>query len=262
MNGLSALAAALSPHLAGAGLCALRILPVALLSPFLGGPLVPGMVRICLAAGLGVAVHLMRGASPPPLEGLALLAAGAREVLLGGAMGVLASLPLEAARAGGRLADTLRGATLSELHVPIIRQRETALGDLLVQWTIVVAAWAGADRLVVTAVLETFATIPLGAWAPGDSLPGAALRAAAEVVSAALCLGAPAAGGVLAADLALALASRATPWLGVAGAVQPARAALGLLAVSVPAAALGGKLVSLVALSAGLVRHLSAGAAP
>jgi len=261
MSFLSALAAAASPHLAGAGLCTLRILPVALLSPFFGGPLVPGIVRLFLAAGLGVAVHLMRGASPIPLEGLALLCAGARELLVGGAMGVLASLPLDAARAGGRLADTLRGATLSELHVPIIRQHETALGDLLVQWTIVLAAWAGADRLVVGAVLGSFATLPLGGAAVGGSLLEATFRAATELLSAALCLGAPAAGGVLAADLALALASRAAPWLGVAGAVQPARAALGLLAVTVPAAALGGKLVSLVALSAGLVRHLSPGSA-
>jgi len=262
MSSLSALAGALSPHLAGAGLCALRILPVALLSPFFGGPLVPGIVRVSLAAELGVAVHLMRGANPVPLEGLALLAAGAQELLLGGAMGVLAALPIDTARAGGRLADTLRGATLSELHVSAIRQRETALGDLLVQWTIVLAAWAGADRLVVTAVLGSFAALPLGGPVAGASLLETALRAATELVSAALCLGAPAAGGVLAADLALALASRSALWLGVAGAVQPARAALGLLAVAVPAAALGGKLVSLVALSAGLVRHLSPGAAP
>lgn len=262
MRSLSALAAILSPHLAGAGLCALRILPVALLSPFLGGPLVPAIVRVSLAAGLGTAVHVMRGASPVPLEGLALLAAASRELLLGGAMGMLASLPLDAARAAGRLSDTLRGATLSELHVPLIRQRETALGDLLVQWTIVLAAWAGADRLVMTAVLGSFATLPLGGSADGASLLEATLMGTAELMSAALCLGAPAAGGVLAADLALALASRASPWLGVAGAVQPARAALGLLAVTVPAAAIGGKLVSLAALSAGLVRHLSPGAAP
>lgn len=262
MRLLSELAEALAPHLAGAGLCTLRILPVAFLSPFLGGPLVPGVVRISLAAGLGATVHVMVGASPIPLAGPALLGAGARELLLGAAMGVLASLPLDAARAGGRLADTLRGATLCEVHVPLIRQRETALGDLLVQWTIVLAAWAGADRLVVTAVLGSFAALPPGGAAIGLSLSATALRAAAELVSAALCLGAPVAGGVLAADLALALASRAAPWLGVAGAVQPARAALGLLAVAVPAAALGGRLVSLVALSAGLVGQLSPGGAP
>jgi type III secretion protein T len=259
---LGALAALFAPHLASAVLYALRLLPVALLSPFLGGPLVPGIVRVSLAAGLGVALHLAAGGMPAAFGSIVdLAAAAARELGLGTALGLLAALPLEAARAGGRLADTLRGATLAELHVAPIRQRETAVGDLFVQWAVVLAAWVGADRLVLGSVLETFVAFPAGRSPAAGALLDVSLRGAGELVSAALCLGAPAAAGVLAADLALALAARADPRLGIPGAAQPARAALGLLAVALPASALGGKLVALAALSAGLVRGL-AGAAP
>jgi len=258
---LASLAATFAPHLASVVLHVLRLLPVALLSPFLGGPLVPGVVRVSLAAGVGAAIHFAAGGAPAAFVSLADLAAAcARELALGAALGLVAALPLEAARAGGRLADTLRGATLAELHVAPIRQRETAVGDLLAQWAVVLAAWTGADRLVLGSVLGTFVAFPAGRSPAAGALLEVSLRGAGELVSAALCLGAPAAAGVLAADLALALAARADPRLGVTGAAQPARAALGLLAVALPASALGGKLVELAALSAGLVRGLGGGA--
>ncbi len=253
------LAALAAPHLAAVALRALRLLPVAVLSPFLGGPLVPAPIRLSLAAGLGAALHLASGARPMAPAGPADLAAMAgRELALGVALGWLSSLPVEAARAGGRLADTIRGATLAELHVAPIRQRETAVGDLLAQWAVVLAGWAGADRLVVGSLLGSFASIPGGGGAPAGAMLEVAVRGAAELAATGLCLGAPAAAGLLAADLALALASRAAPWLGVPGAAQPLRAGLGLLAVALPAAALGGRLVALAAsaatMAAGLAR--------
>ena len=244
---------------AGALLCGLRLLPAALLSPFLGGPAVPATVRLALSFGLGAAAASAAGAAAP--AGAQILAAGARELALGLALGLCAALPVEAARAAGRLADTLRGATLAELHAGPLRQRKTAVGDLLAWWTVVLAASAGADRLLLTSLLATFGTLPPGGGAPGTSLLAAGLASAAELAAAGLCLGAPAAAGVLCADLAIAAAARASPSLGAAALAQPGRAGLGLLAVALPAAALGGRLVQEVACGVGIVRRL-AGAGP
>jgi len=246
----------LGPVAAAAALCGLRILPAALLSPFLGGPAVPAVVRLAVAFGLGAAAAVATGAQAP--AGLPLLAAAVRELATGVGLGLAAALPFEAARAGGRLADTLRGATLAELHVAPLRQRETALGDFLVQWTAVLGASAGADRLLLAALLDTFRALPAGAAPVG--LLDMGLAAAREVLAAGICMGAPAAAGVLAADLALAVAGRAAPALGVVQTAQPARAALGLLATAVAAAALAGRLVQEVALSARLVGALHGGA--
>lgn len=262
MSALSHLAALLGPHLCALALHALRLLPAAGLSPFLGGPLVPAPIRLALATGLGSAAYLAGGARPVQAGLVDLAAMAGRELGLGMALGWLAALPVEAARAGGRLADTLRGATLAELHVAPVRQRETALGDLLAQWAVVLAGWAGADRLVVGAVAGSFASLPVGGGAPAGALLESALRGAAELASAGLCLGAPAGAGILAADMALALAARAAPWLGVPGAAQPLRAGLGLFAVALPAAVLGGKLVSLAAGAAGMAARLAAGSGP
>lgn len=188
-----------------------------------------------------------------------LLAAAVRELALGLALGLCAALPTEAARTGGRLADQLRGATLGELHAAPVRQRESASGDLLVQWALPLAAAAGADRLLLAALLGTFAPLPVGAGASGPRILEAGLAASSEILSAGLLLGAPAAAGVLCADLALALAARAASGSGAAAALQPGRAGLGLLPLALAASALGGRLVEEVAVGARLVSALARG---
>ena len=56
----------LAARAATALLAAVRLLPVAIASPFLGGPLVPPVVRVALAAGLGAVVATLRPAALPP----------------------------------------------------------------------------------------------------------------------------------------------------------------------------------------------------
>lgn len=250
----------LAARLPAALLAALRLAPVALASPFLGGPLVPPLVRVALAGGLGLAGAGLSDPGAVPQGALALAAACARELTLGTVLALLASAPVEAARAAGRLADTLRGATLSELHVAPIRQRESASGDLLAQWVVVLAAWSGGDRLLVSGLLGSFASIPAGAPFPVHAAREAALLAAGEVLACAVAIAAPVAAGVLAADLALALAARVSPPLGPVNAAQPARAALGLLALAGAASAAGGRLVSLVALAGRMPDVIARGA--
>jgi type III secretion protein T len=251
----------LAPLAASALLHAVRLAPVAMMSPFLGGPFVPPAVRLALALGLGAAAARLTGAPPPPADAASLALAAARELALGAALGLVAAAPVEAARAAGRLADTFRGATLAELHVAPIRQRESASGDLLAQWIVVLAAWGGGDRLALRGLLGSFAAIPAGAAVPAGLTRELVLHASGEVLAAAVAIGAPVAAGVLAADLALALAARVSPQLGVVNAAQPARAALGLAVLAAAASAGAGRLVALVALSARVPEALS-GAAP
>lgn len=228
-------------------LCSLRLLPVAMISPFLGGPLAPAPVRMALALGLGACVARLRAVSAP--DGLGACASAATvELAAGLVLAFLAAVPVEAARAAGRLADTLRGATLAELHVAPIRQRESAAGDLLAQWVVVLAAWAGADRLLVRGLLGSFAALPPGVPFPAGAALEVALRGASELLACAVALAAPAAAGVLAADLVLGLAARASPSLATAGAAPQARAALGLALLALAASGAAGRLVALLAL--------------
>lgn len=243
---------ALGAHVMPAALHVARLLPVTLVCPLLGGPAVPPVVRIALASALGGAAYAAAGV-PGSMSGLAFVAAAARELGLGAILAFLATVPFEAARGGGRLVDTLRGATLCELHVAPLRQRESASGDLLAHWTIVLAASAGGDRLVVSALLGTFHAAPIGAPLARASLE-AVLVGGAEILACALALGAPAVAGLVAADLAVTAAARLSPLLGAPSLAQPARAAAGVLAIALPAALVAGRMTSAVATSAGLVR--------
>jgi flagellar biosynthesis protein FliR len=131
------------------------------------------------------------------------------------------------------------------------------VGDLLARWTVALGAWAGADRLLVAALLDTFRTLPLGGAIPGGLRLEVATAAAVDLLAAALCLGAPAAAALLCADLALSVASRLAPRSTPLDAGPPVRAALGLVAVVLPAAAIGGRLVETAALAAGLVDRMA-----
>jgi type III secretory pathway component EscT len=243
---------------------ALRLLPVAALSPFLGGPLVGAPLRLALGGGLGATAWLLLGARPVEADGLALAALGLRELAIGTVLAVVLAAPLEAARAAGRLADTARGATLAELHVAPLRQRETALGDLLVQQLIVLAAVGGGLRLVLRGLLLSFTALPAGA--PFAPLPAAelALRAGAATLGAAVAVAAPAVAGVLAAELAVSAALRVAPGLPLPELTQPARASLGLLAMALASSAGAGRLVALAAATGELPAwlHLLAPAGP
>ncbi len=235
----------------------LRLLPVTVFSPFLGGPLLPPVARVAIALSLGAAARASAGGGVP--VGASFPGVAGSELALGAALAFAATLPVEVARAAGRLVDTLRGATLGELHVAPIRQRETAVGDLLAQWTVVLGAWAGADRLLVVALLRTFQVLPVGALPGGAGGFPAALRVSAELLASAFCIGAPAAAALLCADLALAAAGRLAPRNSMLDAAPAVRAALGLLAVALPAAAIGARLVETAALAAGLVDAAAGG---
>jgi type III secretory pathway component EscT len=248
--------------LAAALLHALRLLPAAALSPFLGGPLVPPLVRLAVGGGAGLAAFLLGGARPVEADGLDLAALALRELALGAALAVLAAAPVDAARAAGRLADTARGATLAELHVAPVRQRETALGDLLVQQVVVLAAVGGGARLVLRGLLLSFAAVPAGAPFAAAPLAELVLRAAAATLGAAVAVAAPAVAGVLAADLAVAAMARVAPGLALPEVAQPARAALGLAAAAAAASAGAARLVELAALCGDLPARLAAGGPP
>ncbi|HET8732978.1 MAG TPA: flagellar biosynthetic protein FliR [Anaeromyxobacteraceae bacterium] len=250
---------ALSAAALDVGACSLRLVPVVALSPFLGGPVLPPAARAGLALALGAAVRASLPSGLPP--GTALLPLVASELALGTVLAFAASLPVEAARGAGRLVDTLRGATLGELHVAPIRQRETALGDLLAWWAIALGAWAGADRLLVAALLDTFRVVPPGGALPLAARPDLAASVAAGLLSSAVCLGAPAAAAILAAEMALAVAARLAPRSSLADAAAPLRGAVGVAAIALPAAAIGGRLVEMTALAAGLA-GAATGSAP
>lgn len=214
---------ALGPDVLAVALCAARLTPVSLLCPLLGGVAAPATVRLGGVLALSVFLHAGCGVRAPALAGgWALAAAVGREAALGTAVGLVAALPFDAARMGGRLMDLVRG-TSAEASLPLVGTRESATGDGLHQLLVALVAAGPAMPLVLSALVRTFAWVPLGGWVPAEA---AALQVAAQVgaaLAAGLAVAAPLVAAVLALDGVLGLLARATPQLGLQEVGAPLR---------------------------------------
>lgn len=221
-----------------------RLGPVLYLAPSFGGRLVPAPIRLGLALGLGVLVA-GGGGIPVPAAGPALVAGFLREAALGLALGLAASIPFEAARAGGHVVDVVRGAALTEALVPTGGQMASPVGELLYLALLVTVTAAGGNRLLLGALGESFRVLPPGAaWASGASasLGGHLVSLTAGLVACAVALAAPALVAAVLTDLALGVVGRIAPQLPLFFLGLPVKAALCLGVVALGAAILLGRL--------------------
>ena len=188
----------------------LRVLPVVLLCPVLGGQLVPPGVRLAVAGALGLAVRPLAG----PVAGVSveLWARCAREAQVGLLLGLAAALPFDGARIGGRLIDLVRG-TSAEAALPGAGHRESATGEVLHQILVSLALAGGALPAMLRALGRSYLLLPPGSMTPG---PEGAL-ALAGLLGTALAIGLSIAAPVVAlswaTDAAVGLALRAAPGL-------------------------------------------------
>jgi type III secretion protein T len=210
----------LVPDLLGAALVSMRLLPVALLCPLLGGQLAPTQVRLAIAACLAMALRPLVG--PPPDIGPLLWAKFAREAGVGLAIGLAASLPFDAARISGRLIDLVRG-TSAEAALPIAGHREAATGDLLHQWILCLALTSGALPALVRALARSYLLLPLGTAGLDDEGAVALGRLISLALATGLSISAPVLALVWATDAGLGLVARAAPGLPTHDLAAPVR---------------------------------------
>lgn len=202
---------ALAPHLWSVALCAARLLPVTFLCPMLGGRATPTSVRLALTLALAMSVHLVAGISVAtnvaPWEVLGMVV---RETVFGLALGLIASLPFDAARMGGRFMDLFRG-TSAEAALPLVGSHEAATGNLLYQVVLATAITAGALPTLVSALFHSFGLVPLGGASVGQNAAESVVRLVGGAFATGLALGAPVAGVTLACDCLVGLAAKAAP---------------------------------------------------
>jgi flagellar biosynthetic protein FliR/type III secretion protein T len=203
----------LAPHVASVALISARLLPMVFLCPLLGGEALPSFVKVALALCLACGFHSGGVHAPEAFAASEwrLGAAAVRECLVGVAIGLVAGLPFDAARMGGRFIDLFRGAS-AEAALPQTGSRESATGDVLYQ---LVLAWAAQGPLfgvVTSALWHSFVVLPLG----GTALTGGAFEVitlAGTALATGLGVGAPIAGLALLVDFTLGLWGKVAPGL-------------------------------------------------
>lgn len=204
--------AAMTPHVIAVALCAARLLPVVFLCPVLGGEAAPTTVKLGVVLALSPCVHFAGGVAPVEAVSDALTFASlvVREFSFGVALGLVASLPFDAARMGGKLVDLFRGSS-AEAALPHAGTRESAAGDGLYQLMVAMVATGAVMPLMLKGLFHSYAVVKLGAFAHTESAAMHIVTLAGVALGTGLAIGAPVAAAALAVDCVMGLASRAAP---------------------------------------------------
>jgi len=217
---LGTLAEAMRPELLGWALTSMRVLPVVLLCPVLGGQLVPVPVRMVMAGCLGVALRPLTWSIPSAL--LEAVAWCGHEAAVGLLIGLSAALPFDAARIGGRLVDLVRG-TSAEAALPVAGHRESASADLLFQLVLAMALAGGAAPRMIRVLGRSMVLLPPGLSPVGGDAGLAMARTVGVALATGLAVAAPVIVLSWATDAAVGLALRAAPGIALGELGVPVR---------------------------------------
>jgi flagellar biosynthetic protein FliR len=213
-----------------------RWAPVFSMTPFIGGRLVPGSVRVGLAVMMSL--WMIPGLSASTVVPMALSAAAfwvlmLKEILVGFVLSFAGGLVFWAAEMGGKFIDNVRGTTTANLLIPQVSTQSSLLGDFYFQLFIVLYCLAGGHRLFLSAVFQSYEAIPPLAPELGtQGLATSAIAATGELWVVALKITAPALIVLMLMDLMLGVANRMAPQLDVFFISLSLKASVGSLVVA------------------------------
>ncbi len=221
-----------------AALVACRLMPLVIWAPFFGGKAVSIWIRVSVCAALTLALTPLLGAgvvdaglvsARPALE---LWALGLKELALGAAVGFVGALFFWAAQMGGALADTARGAQLSD--AAMLPGARSPLAGLWGGLTAAVFLATGGHLLVFGALARSFVVLPPLNW-PAEEAQNASeqvwllVELAGQALGLAVLLGLPVLAAVWLSSVLLGVLSRAGGGLRAWFLTLPLRTVLGLL---------------------------------
>jgi flagellar biosynthesis protein FliR len=140
-----------------------RFISTFALVPFIGGPSVPGQVRVGLSAILAAVLlpHLSSGSGAVPESALFYLALLAKELIVGALIGMLAQMVFYGVQLAGILIDTQRGMNQITYLAPQLPGHVSALGNLKFQASLVLFLALQGHLIFIRALANSFTFVPL-----------------------------------------------------------------------------------------------------
>lgn len=198
-----------------------RLLPVIILSPFLGGEVVPTEVKIGLGVLLSIVLYpfVADRVTLIPTSAFPFILVLLKELFIGVSLAFIVNMVFEAARVAGTLADTLGGTAMAQLHVPQLRQQVSIFSSLKLQFAVVLFLTLNGHHVVITALADSLRSIPLdrfptfsgGMWPFFDTI----LHVSADLFTVGLALAAPIVLATFLTDLALGMINKVAPQIQV-----------------------------------------------
>lgn len=194
-----------------------RILPVIMLTPFLGGESVPSEVKLGLGVLMGLILYplLIAQTQDIPVSPLVFIALMLKELFIGLSLTMVVNIIFDAANVAGGLIDIMSGTNQAQLMVPSIGSQVSLFANLNLQLTTVTFLTLGGHHLVIGAFAESLAVIRLdqlphfssGFWPFFDTI----IRIAGDMLRIALAISSPVLLATFLTDLALGMINRVAP---------------------------------------------------
>lgn len=194
-----------------------RVLPVVILTPFLGGETVPQEVKMGLGVMIGLVLYpvLMDQVADLKLNAFLLVALMLKELFIGLTLAFIVGLVFDAANAAGSLIDTMSGTNQAQLMVPSMQQNASLYSAMQLQMATVLFLTLGGHHLVFAAFGESLEAVHLGemprfshgTWGFFETM----LRIFGDMIRIALALASPVLLATFLVDLALGMINRVAP---------------------------------------------------
>lgn len=228
----------LYPHIGPFIVVVSRITGLFVFAPVLSSGAVPGRIKALFALSIACAAYAVltpaleaHGAIPMPTTLLELGSLVGFELLVGVAIGFLASLPMLASELGGLIVGQQLGLGLARAFNPAIETDSDVVGQLLFYIALTVFIGAGGLEIIFSVLLNTFATIPPGEFrVSGDfialiaGLLTSAFELAIRIAAPVLCL-------VFLESFALGFMNKTAPAFNILSLGFPIRILLGTIAL-------------------------------
>lgn len=213
----------LQPHVLAVALVSARLVPVAFLCPLFGGTHAPTHVKLGVVLALSLFLHLAGGVVAPATSStFELVGLMTQEVVFGTSLGLIAALPFDLARMGGRFIDLFRGSS-AEAALPMAGTKEAATGDALYHLLLALGSAGVVWPAMIAALSRSYGLVPPGAFHHTEALALHVAGLVGSAFSTGLALGAPIAALSLTIDACLGLASRAAPNMNLQDVGSPLR---------------------------------------
>jgi len=147
----------------GVALIACRVLPLCIMSPFLGGDQIDPQVKV--GVGVLLSIVIFPAIEPRlgslPITALPFIVLIMKEVFIGMSLAFIVSFVFEAARIAGNLVDVSSGAQMAQVMAPMIQQQATLYSTYKMMVATVLFLTLNGHHVVIQTLGDSMLALPI-----------------------------------------------------------------------------------------------------
>lgn len=228
---------AIYDHIPPALLVIFRIGGLMVYAPMLGSSVIPARIKVFLAVCIGLAVYpILAGGDlmvvPLKLDLWLLAPMIALELLIGMAIGFIASIPLIGIQTGGLLMGQQMGLGFARFFNPAIGDEADVIGQILFFMGLATFLLIGGHEAMLIAVLDSFHYVKLGGFVPDESVIMLITGLLLSSFELAMRLAAPVLAVIFLQSVAMGFLAKTVPQLNILSLGFPIRILTGIAMIA------------------------------